>query len=219
MSAIVLPPNARRSTPRAPWAAACHQPPNCQRSMGPDLVERPHDLSITQSRASDPDSSARSASLDAIPGGRQISVAQPSRIARRCACSGNRLDFLNQRCLMQSGRCNCPNSLIGSTLRLVPKPFMDSAVSPPAHQESGCTILFGNDLPEHRVTWKRQQFFRGDHDVPDCLPVDPAGRDSAASGRLPSRARRGVRRVVQHTQETRPSSRQVTQKRNEFRST
>ena len=51
MSTSVLPPNAWRSTRHAPPATARHQRPNCQRSKGPDLDERPHNLSITQNLA------------------------------------------------------------------------------------------------------------------------------------------------------------------------
>ena len=46
-----FPPKASRCTPHTCRAGVCHRPPNCQKSMGPDRVERPHYLSMTPNRA------------------------------------------------------------------------------------------------------------------------------------------------------------------------
>jgi hypothetical protein len=133
-------------------ATACHGPPNCQRALGPDLDERPHDLSITQDLAIGADSPVHSSCLDATGDGPPFRSAEPSRFVRGCAPTGDRLLFMNQRYIMKPGRCTLRNSFLIRTLSPVSTPFVGAYVCHPAHRESGCTVLWGNELPEHRVS-------------------------------------------------------------------
>ena len=43
-------PRAQGPTPHTRKAGVCHRPPNCQRSMGPDLDQQPHYFSMSPNR-------------------------------------------------------------------------------------------------------------------------------------------------------------------------
>ena len=110
------------------------------------------DLSMTQNLAIGANSFVRSPPLDATGGGRLFSVGSTVPVCSRLRTnrrspptSESTLRYATKP--MQLTQLSCIQNL-----RPVSKPFVSAAVSPPAHKESGCTILFGYKLPEHRVS-------------------------------------------------------------------